>query len=93
MYICIDTAAYHDKPFIEFLRARHLSHNLQHFVLYAIAMKTEDTPTKEVQSCCSSSNAAIVTNLFLGFKGLSTIPTVIRPLWQHTIFMDIIWRR
>ncbi|XP_062513686.1 rab proteins geranylgeranyltransferase component A 1-like isoform X2 [Corticium candelabrum] len=44
--------AYHDKPFVEFLRARHLSHNLQHFVLYAIAMKTEDTPTKEGLKAC-----------------------------------------
>lgn len=63
--------AYSQKPFIEFLRARRLTDNLQHFVLYAIAMKTEDTPTEEVP--CPLVRTAIMADdkfVFAGSKGL-----------------------
>lgn len=43
---------YSQRPFIEFLHARQLTDNLQHFVLYAIAMKTEDATTEEGLQAC-----------------------------------------
>uniref|UniRef100_A0ABM0MH96 Rab proteins geranylgeranyltransferase component A 1-like n=1 Tax=Saccoglossus kowalevskii TaxID=10224 RepID=A0ABM0MH96_SACKO len=38
---------YLDKPFVEFLRTRKLTPNLQHFVQHSIAMVTDQTPTVE----------------------------------------------
>ncbi|XP_065842130.1 rab proteins geranylgeranyltransferase component A 2-like [Oscarella lobularis] len=36
-----------DKPFVEFLKFKKLTLNLQHFILYALAMKTEQSTTLE----------------------------------------------
>ncbi|KAM8835483.1 rab proteins geranylgeranyltransferase component A 1 [Synchiropus picturatus] len=38
--------AYNGRPYAEFLRDQQLGDNLQHFLLYSIAMATEDTPTE-----------------------------------------------
>uniref|UniRef100_A0A8C5E7H5 Rab proteins geranylgeranyltransferase component A n=2 Tax=Gouania willdenowi TaxID=441366 RepID=A0A8C5E7H5_GOUWI len=41
-----DQSAYNGRPYLEFLRDQKLGENLQHFLLYSIAMVTEDTPTE-----------------------------------------------
>ncbi|XP_070554457.1 rab proteins geranylgeranyltransferase component A 2-like [Ptychodera flava] len=38
---------FEDKPFVEFLKTRKLTANLQHFVQHSIAMVTDQTPTLE----------------------------------------------
>uniref|UniRef100_A0A673BVT5 Rab proteins geranylgeranyltransferase component A n=1 Tax=Sphaeramia orbicularis TaxID=375764 RepID=A0A673BVT5_9TELE len=41
-----DQQAYNGRPYLEFLSDQQLGENLQHFLLYSIAMATEDTPTE-----------------------------------------------
>ncbi|XP_064637571.1 rab proteins geranylgeranyltransferase component A 2-like [Lineus longissimus] len=38
---------FEDRPFSEFLKSRKMSANVQHYVIHAIAMVSEDTPTLE----------------------------------------------
>ena len=39
---------YADRPFIEFLKYKKLTSNLIQFIVHAIAMVNDDTPTVEV---------------------------------------------
>ena len=40
---------YEDRPYIEFLKSKNLSPNVLHYILHAIAMVSEATPTIEVR--------------------------------------------
>ena len=37
-----------EKPFVDFLKSKKLSANLQHFIQHSIAMVTDNTTTEEV---------------------------------------------
>ena len=54
MYSLFCVLGYEDKPYVEFLRSKNLSSNVLHYILHAIAMVTEATPTTEVSNvvCC-----------------------------------------
>ncbi|CAF97265.1 unnamed protein product, partial [Tetraodon nigroviridis] len=43
--------AYDGRPYSQFLREQQLGDNLQYFILYSIAMVTEDTPAEEGLAC------------------------------------------
>lgn len=45
--LIFNIAGFEDKLFIDYLRSKKLTDNLIHYVLYAIAMCTEDTPCME----------------------------------------------
>jgi len=44
---------YEDRPYVEFLKSKNLSPNVLHYILHAIAMVTEATPTTEVSKLIS----------------------------------------
>ena len=41
-----ETIEFTEEPFVEFLKSKHLSENLQKFIIYSIAMVTPNTPTR-----------------------------------------------
>ena len=41
-----ETIEFKEEPFVEFLKSKHLSENLQKFIIYSIAMVTPNTPTR-----------------------------------------------
>lgn len=50
LHINFKSLEYVNRPFIEFLKHKELTPNLIQFIVHAIAMVNEDTPTIEVHS-------------------------------------------